>query len=84
VMPLHYRITYTDGSTEEFKKPVEIWYQSNQIIVNLASNKEIAEVEIDHNRLFPEMNRKDNTWNVAEKNSERDAKKDAVTETGTE
>jgi hypothetical protein len=84
VMPLHYRITYTDGSTEEFKKPVEVWYQSNQIIVNLSSNKEIAEVEIDHNRLFPEMNRNDNTWNVAEKNSERDANKAAVTETGTE
>ena len=80
VMPLHYRITYTDGSTEDFKKPVEIWYQSNQIIVNLTSNKEIAEVEIDHHRLFPEMNRDDNTWNVAEKNAE----KAAVTETGTE
>ncbi|MDE0585492.1 MAG: M1 family metallopeptidase [Planctomycetota bacterium] len=84
VMPLHYRITYTDGSTEDFKKPVEIWYQSNQIIVNLTSNKEIAEVKIDHHRLFPEMNRDDNTWNVAEKNSERDAEKAAVTETGTE
>jgi len=80
VMPLHYRITYTDGSTEDFKKPVEIWYQSNQIIVNLTSNKEIAEVEIDHHRLFPEMDRDDNTWNVAEKNAE----KAAVTETGTE
>jgi len=79
-MPLHYRITYTDGSTEDFKKPVEIWYQSNQIIVNLTSNKEIAEVEIDHHRLFPEINRNDNTWNVAEKNAE----KAAVTETGTE
>ena len=80
VMPLHYRITYTDGSTEDFKKPVEIWYQSNQIIVNLTSNKEIAEVEIDHHRLFPEIDRDDNKWNVAAKNAEEAA----VTETGTE
>ncbi|HIA38072.1 MAG TPA: M1 family peptidase [Planctomycetes bacterium] len=81
VMPLHFRVTYTDGTFDDYKKPVEVWFQTDQIVVNLDSDKEIAEVEIDAQRLFPEIDRDDNVWNVEKKNIEKEAAKAAVTET---
>ena len=81
VMPLHYRVTYTDETFDDYIKPVEVWFQSNQIIVNLSTTKEIAEVEIDTKHLFPEIDRYNNVWNVAKKNAEKEAVKAPVTET---
>ncbi|MFT4531167.1 MAG: hypothetical protein ACI81F_001984 [Thalassolituus oleivorans] len=92
VMPLHFRVTYVDGTTQDFKKPVEIWFQTDQIVIKLGSSKEILEVEIDADRVFPEIDRGDNYWNVADKKAEKEAAKaaeaaeveTAVTETTTE
>ena len=87
VMPLHFRVTYTDGTFDDYQKPVEVWYQSNQIVINLDTIKAIAEVEIDAERKFPELDRDDNIWNVADKRAEKEAAKAAeaaVTEAATE
>ncbi|MBC8370887.1 MAG: M1 family peptidase, partial [Planctomycetes bacterium] len=87
VMPLHFRVTYTDGTFDDYKKPVEIWFQSSQIIIDIDTDKEIAEVEIDAERKFPELDRDDNIWNVADKRAEKEAAKAAeaaVTEAATE
>lgn len=62
VMPLHYKVTYTDDSIEEHKVPVEIWFSSNKVTQTLDAAKEVREVRVNPNGVFPDSVRGNDTW----------------------
>jgi len=62
VMPVQYKVTYEDGTTETRKLPVEIWYPSNRFNEKWRSDKKVTKVEIDPSHVFPDYDRRNNIW----------------------
>ncbi|HLQ38898.1 MAG TPA: M1 family aminopeptidase, partial [Planctomycetota bacterium] len=62
VMPLAFKVTFSDDSTEEHKLPVEIWFKSNRVTVSPDADKEVREVRIDPDKYLPDIDRKNNVW----------------------
>ncbi len=62
VMPVLARITFDDGSSEDLRLPVEVWYHSNKIQEKLHHAKTVVKVELDPDRQLPEANRRNNLW----------------------
>lgn len=61
VMPVLYRVTYKDGTTEDRRLPVESWFASDRKVVVLEdATKDVAEVLIDPDEWFPDVERKNN------------------------
>ena len=73
VMPVHLRVFFEDGSQEDYTRPVEIWFQSNRVVIELPGDRKIAKVIIDADKRFPDINRKNNVWDVAKKREEKNA-----------
>ncbi|MDP7062361.1 MAG: M1 family metallopeptidase [Planctomycetota bacterium] len=71
VMPVHLRVTYTDGSSEDYTRPVEIWFQANRVVIELPGNLEIAKVTIDPDKRYPDIDRKNNIWDVEKRRAEK-------------
>ena len=63
-MPLHFKVTFADDTTESYEVPVQVWFTSNRVTRTVAPGKEIKEVQVDPQRAFPDHNRKNNTWKV--------------------
>ena len=62
VMPLTYRVTFEDDTTEVVKVPVEAWFQSDVITRSVEGTKKIKEVRIDPDGMLPDIERDDNLW----------------------
>lgn len=64
VLPIRVRFTFTDGSTENFKYPAEVWSTNSVAYVRQYSfpGKKLAKVELDPDHLLLDINRADNTW----------------------
>jgi hypothetical protein len=63
IMPLHLGITYTDGSTELVKLPADIWrYNEKKFTYGFFSKKTMAQVVVDPNELFIDIDRSNNLW----------------------
>ena len=71
VMPISLHVVFEDGTEEYLTRPVEVWFQSNRIIVELVGRGPIAEATLDWDRRFPDVVRDNNRWNVAEKRQEK-------------
>jgi hypothetical protein len=54
-------LTFTDGSTERVRLPVEMWNQGSRFAYRLRSAKEVKRVVIDPRRVFPDVDRANNT-----------------------
>jgi len=65
VMPVEMKVTYEDGSTEERKLPVEIWFSTNQWTTVWDTDKRITKVELDPNERLPDSDPKNNVWEAA-------------------
>jgi len=61
-MPLTFRVTYADGTTEDQRLPVEAWFQSDRLVRTLASDREVREVRIDPDQMLPDVARGNNVW----------------------
>ncbi|MDP1889432.1 MAG: M1 family metallopeptidase [Gemmatimonadaceae bacterium] len=63
VMPVEMEITYTDGTKERVKLPADIW-RANEKVFNYGkfSNKDIAQVIVDPDEAYADVNRANNTW----------------------
>lgn len=66
VMPLHFVATFADGSTEERRLPVELWFQSDRAVVSLFGRGEVTAVRIDPEQMLPDAERKNNVWSKEE------------------
>lgn len=62
VLPLTYRITFEDDTTEVVRLPVEVWFQSDVIRHGVAGTKRIKEVRVDPDNMLPDLERDDNVW----------------------
>lgn len=61
MLPLEMDLTFTDGSTERVRLPVEMWNQGSRFAYRLRSAKEVRRVVIDPRRVFPDVDRANNT-----------------------
>lgn len=63
VMPVHARITYEDGSTEDRRLPVEIWGSTSRWRVAWpTAGRTPVKVELDPDRRYPDLDRSNNAW----------------------
>lgn len=62
VMPLVYKVTFVDDTTEVHNVPVQVWFTSNRVVQRLDTVKEVRKVELDPDHLFPDASRNNNEW----------------------
>jgi hypothetical protein len=63
VMPVFYRLTLDDGTTDDRHVPVEAFFTSDRATVVVDTHgKGIKSVEIDAEDRMPDVNRSNNTW----------------------
>jgi peptidase M1-like protein len=70
-MPVDLRLTFADGSVENTRLPVEVWYEGNHFVYVRAFPKELVKVEIDPDKNFPDVRRQNNVWTKSEAASAR-------------
>ncbi|GAA5219543.1 M1 family metallopeptidase [Membranihabitans marinus] len=61
-MPVLLKITYEDDSEDTVKLPVEIWQRGNQWNYLHETDKKIKSVELDPNKLLPDVNGSNDIW----------------------
>ncbi|HSJ69648.1 MAG TPA: M1 family metallopeptidase [Anditalea sp.] len=61
-MPVLLEITYEDGSKDRQKLPVEIWQRGNQWNHLIQSDKTVTAVQIDPDRIMPDINSSNDRW----------------------
>ncbi|MGE3526528.1 MAG: M1 family metallopeptidase, partial [Gemmatimonadales bacterium] len=60
VMPLEFRATFTDGSAETVRLPVDMWNQGSRFTYHLATPKTVRRVEVDPRQAMPDVDRGNN------------------------
>lgn len=61
-MPVVFEVTYEDDSKEIVKLPVEIWLKGNTWNHMINSSKEVKSVELDPEKLLPDVNFSNDAW----------------------
>ena len=66
VLPIRARFTFTDGSTEEFDYPAEVWSTNTVRYVRRYNfvGKTVAKLEVDPDSRIPDITRANNTWSA--------------------
>lgn len=64
-MPLVMDITTTGGAVHRIRLPVEIWERDKSFTVIFPSAEEVVQVQIDPDRVFPDINPENNRWTAA-------------------
>jgi len=63
VMPADYRVTYTDGTVELMRLPVEVWTSTNQWTAMWdADGRTVRSIELDPEGVLPDTDTTNNTW----------------------
>ena len=62
VMPATLAITFTDGSTQEVKLPIEMWNLSDRFTYRVPGAKMVQRVVVDPRSALPDIDRGNNTW----------------------
>lgn len=62
-MPVEFQVIYTDNTTENVKLPVEIWQRGNSWDYFLETKKQVQRVVLDPNKILPDVNLLNDTWN---------------------
>ena len=61
-MPGELAITFTDGTNQVVKLPIEMWNLGNRFVYRVPGTKAISAVEIDTRRALPDIDRTNNRW----------------------
>ena len=61
-MPVELRLSFTDGSTERVRLPVEVWMQRNRYLYVRQFPSALVKAEIDPDLSFPDVRRDNNVW----------------------
>lgn len=70
VMPIEFDVSYTDGSTERRRIPVECWFNTTRWTTQWPiGDKRIARVELDPRGLTPDVDPLNDTWNAPVENA---------------
>jgi len=63
VLPLEMEVTYTDGTKEVMKMPIDIWRKDEtQFIKGFFSDKELEKVVLDPREVYADIDRSNNVW----------------------
>lgn len=62
-MPVQLQVIYDDNSKEEISLPVEIWQRGNSWTHLLKTTKQVQRVVLDPNKMLPDVNVLNDTWN---------------------
>ncbi|MBK9411722.1 MAG: M1 family metallopeptidase [Gemmatimonadetes bacterium] len=63
IMPIHLEITYEDGTKQVVKLPADVWRNNEKEFTwGFFGKKGIAQVVVDPNEVFADINRDNNTW----------------------
>jgi Peptidase family M1 domain len=64
VMPIHARITLSDGSKQDFDYPAEVWSTNTNFYVRryAFTGKKVTKIEIDPDKRVPDQDRANNVW----------------------
>jgi hypothetical protein len=69
VMPIEFEVTYTDGTSETRRIPVECWFNTTRWTTQWRiGDKRIARIEIDPRGLTPDVDPLNDTWNATAEN----------------
>jgi hypothetical protein len=65
VMPLTFRVTYSDGSAETRLLPVETWYQTNKWTTGWdTGGRTVTGILVDPDEVMPDTDPANNTWSA--------------------
>jgi hypothetical protein len=70
VLPIHARFTFSDGSSQNYDYPAEVWSTNTTHYVRRYRfvGKKLTSIELDPDKKLVDLNRDNNTWgNVAKK-----------------
>jgi hypothetical protein len=64
VLPIHARFTFSDGSTEQFDYPAEVWSTNTRRYLRTYSfrGKTLNRIDLDPDKRLPDLNRDNNVW----------------------
>lgn len=62
-MPVELEVIYADDTKEMVLLPVEIWQRGNSWTHLLKTNKELKRIVLDPNKMLPDVNMLNDTWN---------------------
>jgi hypothetical protein len=62
VMPVTLELTYADGTKETRALPIEMWNLGTRFTARVATPKPLAALTVDPKRIYPDVNRTNNTW----------------------
>ncbi len=62
-MPVDLQVIYSDDTTENIELPVEIWQRGNSWTHLLKTTKQVKRVVLDPNKMLPDVNVLNDTWN---------------------
>ena len=64
VLPIHARFTFSDGSTERYDYPAEVWSTNTTHYVRTYSfrGKTLTRIELDPDTRLPDVDRTNNVW----------------------
>lgn len=61
-MPVVFKVTYDDNTSDEHSLPVEIWQRGNEWRHYFKTTKKIKSLELDPGRFIPDINISDDIW----------------------
>jgi aminopeptidase N len=62
VMPATLAITYSDGTTQDVKLPIEMWNLGDRFVYRVPGSKTIQRVVVDPRNALPDIDRANNAW----------------------
>ena len=68
VMPIHARLTFSDGSVETYDYPAEVWSTNTTHYMRryTTNGKTLTRLELDPDKRLPDVDRTNNTWGQPE------------------
>ncbi len=61
-MPVDLRLSYANGTAEDVRLPVEVWFLGNHYSFDRKIPADVVKVEIDPRQNFPDVRRGNNMW----------------------
>lgn len=62
VAPVELQVTYSDGSIQLLKYPVEIWYKGDKYTAMIPTDKTVVAATVNPDGQFPDLNPANNGW----------------------
>ncbi len=62
VAPVELQLTYSDGSTQLLKYPVEVWYKGDKYSAIITTDKTVVAATVNPDGQFPDVTAANNAW----------------------